>query len=317
MSISGNLGDQRTVDLPQGRVSYRERGTGEPIVFVHGVFTNGDLWRNVVPILATRYRCLTPDWPLGSHPEPMRPDADLSTPGLARLVAGFLTALDVDSVTLVGNDTGGAICQLVVANSPERVGRLVLTSCDAFEVYPPSPFGFLPLIPMFPGAMVLLAQTQRIRALRRLPLAYGRLMHHQPPTAISDSYARPGLRRRIRRDTKKVLRGMAKTHTLDASTRFTRFVDPTLIAWAEDDLLFPTSLADRLTTAFPRARRITISGARTLIGEDQPERLATAIAAFMHETALTPSIPAHPGDKPNGERHHRPPAEIREPQPAR
>jgi pimeloyl-ACP methyl ester carboxylesterase len=308
MSISRDLGDRRTVDLPQGSVVYRERGTGEPIVFVHGLFTNGDLWRNVVPILATRYRCLTPDWPLGSHSEPMRPDADLSTPGLARLVAGFLTELDLHDVTLVGNDTGGAICQLVIANSPERVGRLVLTSCDAFEVYPPSPFGFLRLLPMIPGAMVLLAQTQRIRALRRLPLAYGRLMHDQPPTAVSDSYARPGLRRRIRRDTKKVLRGMSKTHTLDASVRFTRFVNPTLIAWAEDDLLFPTSLAERLTAAFPCAGRTTISGARTLIGEDQPERLATAVAAFMHETSLTPSTPAHAGHNPNGERHHGPPA---------
>ena len=316
MSISRNLGRIGRVELAQGTVSFRQRGTGEPIVFVHGVFTNGDLWRNVVPALARRYRCLTPDWPLGSHTEPMRPHADLSTPGLARLLADFLTALDLDNVTLVGNDTGGAICQLVVAHHPERVGRLVLTSCDAFEVYPPSPFEFLRLIPMVPGATVLLAQTQRIRALRGLPLACGRLMHHQPPTAISDSYARPGLRRRIRRDTKKVLRGMSKTHTLDASAHFTRFVNPTLIAWAEDDLLFPASLADRLTSAFPRARRTTISGARTLIGEDQPERLATAIAAFMHETSLTPSTPAHPRHNPNGERHQWPPAEIPAPQAA-
>jgi len=151
MSISKRLGKKHRVALRQGPITYRERGTGESIVFVHGVFTNGDLWRKAVPVLATRYRCLAPDWPLGSHLESMRPDADLSTPGLARLVADFLTALDLDNVTLVGNDTGGAICQLVIANHPERVGRLVLTSCDAFEVYPPAPFGFLRLIPTVPG----------------------------------------------------------------------------------------------------------------------------------------------------------------------
>jgi pimeloyl-ACP methyl ester carboxylesterase len=316
VSISGNLGAIGRVELAPGTVRFRQRGTGEPIVFVHGVFTNGDLWRNVVPALAPRYRCLTPDWPLGSHAEPMRPHADLSTPGLARLVADFLTALDLDDVTLVGNDTGGAICQLVVAHHPERVGRLVLTSCDAFEVYPPSPFGFLRLIPMVPGAMVLLAQTQRIRALRRLPLAYGRLMHHQPPMAISDSYVRPGLRRRIRRDTKKVLRGMSRSHTLDASALFARFDKPTLIAWAEDDLLFPASLADRLATAFPRAQRITINGARTLIAEDQPERLATGIASFMHESSPA-STRAHPAHDPNGEPRRRPRADLRPPQAAR
>jgi pimeloyl-ACP methyl ester carboxylesterase len=132
--------------------------------------------------------------------------------------------------------------------------------------------------------MFLLAQTQRVRALRRLPLAYGRLMHQQPPAAVSDSYTRPGLRRQIRRDTKKVLRGMSRTHTLGAAASFTDFLGPTLIAWAEDDLLFPASLADRLAAAFPAARRITISGARTLVAEDQPIQLATAIAAFMRET---------------------------------
>jgi pimeloyl-ACP methyl ester carboxylesterase len=261
MSISANLGRQQTVELAPGPVTLRERGTGEPIVFVHGVFTNGDLWRNVVPALATRYRCLTPDWPLGSHTTPMRRDADLSTPGLARLVVEFLSTLDLDErVTLVGNDTGGAICQLVIAEHPERIGRLVLTSCDAFELYPPSPFGFLRLIPTVPGAMLLLAQTQRIRALRRLPLAYGRLMHQQPPPAVSDSYTRPGLRRQIRR-----------------------------------------TLADRLAAAFFDARRITISRARTLVAEDQPKQLATAIAAFIQDTPLAPSARARSGYHPRGE----------------
>jgi pimeloyl-ACP methyl ester carboxylesterase len=302
MSISVNLGRIRMVDLAPGRVAFRERGTGEPIVFVHGVFTNGDLWRNVVPALATRYRCLTPDWPLGSHTTPMRRDADLSTPGLARLVVEFLSTLDLDErVTLVGNDTGGAICQLVIAEHPERIGRLVLTSCDAFELYPPSPFGFLRLIPTVPGAMLLLAQTQRIRGLRRLPLAYGRLMHQHPPRAVSDSYTRPGLRRQIRRDTKKVLRGMSRIHTLDAAACFSQFVNPTLIAWAEDDLLFPASLADRLAAAFPDARRITIGRARTLVAEDQPEQLATAIAGFIQKTPLAPSARARSGHHPNGE----------------
>jgi pimeloyl-ACP methyl ester carboxylesterase len=235
---------------------------------------------------------------------------------MARLVAGFLSALDLDNVTLVGNDTGGAICQLVIADHPERVGRLVLTSCDAFEIYPPAPFGFLRLIPMVPGVMALLAQTQRIRVLRRLPLAYGRLMHHQPPAAISDSYARSGLRRQIRRDTKNVLRGMSRTHTLDASTRFSRFVNPTLIAWAEDDLLFPASLADRLAAAFPNARQITISGARTLIAEDQPDELAATIAAFIDETPVAPSSREHSAHT-DGNRNDWRSAETRTPQVAR
>ena len=143
MSLSSKLGEEKSVRLPQGTIRYRERGRGTPIVFVHGVLANGDLWRDVVPRLAETHRCITPDWPLGSHEVPMEATADLSTPGLARLVADFLAALDLRDVTLVANDTGGAVCQLVVTSHPERIARLVLTSCDAFEVFPPRPFDIL------------------------------------------------------------------------------------------------------------------------------------------------------------------------------
>src|SRR5215212_8545420 len=124
-------------ELREGRIRYRDSGSGEPIVFAHGALVDGTLWRRVVPLLATEYRCLVPDLPLGSHRVAMRPDADLSPPGLARLLAGFIEALELEGVTLVGNDTGGAICQLVATRNPERLGRLVLTPCDAYENFLP------------------------------------------------------------------------------------------------------------------------------------------------------------------------------------
>ena len=96
----------------RARSRYRERGTGEPIVFVHGALVNADLWRKVVPELAKDFRCIAPDLPLGSHERAMPADADLSPPGVAKLIADFIAALDLDNVTLVGNDTGGALCQL-------------------------------------------------------------------------------------------------------------------------------------------------------------------------------------------------------------
>ena len=116
MSISDELGRSQRLELHDGPIHFRESGTGKPVVFVHGVFVKGDLWRGLIPKLSERCRCITADWPLGSHSEPMYPAADLSTPGLARLVAEFVSRLGLDDVTLVGNDTGGAICQLVVAD---------------------------------------------------------------------------------------------------------------------------------------------------------------------------------------------------------
>jgi pimeloyl-ACP methyl ester carboxylesterase len=150
MSESVALGDVKEIRLEQGYVRYREVGVGEPILFVHGVLVNGVLWRDVVTRLSGRFRCVVLDLPLGGHSVAMRPEADLSPRRVASIIADFMEALDLRDVTLVGNDTGGAICQIVIANHPGRIGRLVLTNCDAYEAFFP-----LLLRPVQLGARVL------------------------------------------------------------------------------------------------------------------------------------------------------------------
>ena len=137
MSRSTDLGDVKEVALSQGTLRYRECGEGEPIVFVHGLLVNGDLWRKIVPKLKDSFRCITPDLPLGAHEIPLKADADLSIPGVARLVADFLSALALERPTLIANDTGGAITQLLMTEHPKSVGRVVLTSCDCFDNFLP------------------------------------------------------------------------------------------------------------------------------------------------------------------------------------
>jgi pimeloyl-ACP methyl ester carboxylesterase len=282
VSNSEDLGSRHEALLGAGTIAYRERGDGTPIVFVHPVFTNGDHWRDVVPTLAERFRCITPDWPLGSHSMPMHPDADLSPPGLADLVGEFLVALDLHDVTLVGNDTGGAISQLVVARHPERVGRVVLVSCDAFEVFPPRLFGYLKLTARTPGGTFLAAQSLRSRLVRRLPITYGWVSHAPLDRATGDSYVRPLIRSRgTRRDANKVLRSLHPRHTLAASERFPAFDRPVLVVWGEDDRISPRSLGERLAYVFPRARFTVVAGARTFVPDDRPAQLAGLIRDFV------------------------------------
>ncbi|HEX6310151.1 MAG TPA: alpha/beta hydrolase [Acidimicrobiia bacterium] len=282
MAISEQLGATREVTLASGTIAYRETGTGPTVVFVHGVFVNGDLWRQVVPWLGRGVRCITPDWPLGSHTVPMNDDADLSPPAIAALVAEFLAALDLRDVTLVGNDTGGAVCQLVAADHPDRVGRLVLTSCDAFEVFPPKPFGVLRLMTRVPGATFLTAHGLRWRPFQRQRIAYGQVMQELPPGEIIASYT-GSLRhsRAIRRDARKVLRGLDPRHTLAVADRLDRFDRPVLVAWGGNDRFFPRSLAERLTACFPRARLEVVEGARTFVPEDHPRQLAVLVERFL------------------------------------
>jgi pimeloyl-ACP methyl ester carboxylesterase len=225
-----------TVELPQGRVHFRDEGEGPVVVLVHGVLVNGLLWRKVVPELTGGARVVVPELPLGAHPEPLHADADLSPTGLAQLVADLLDALDLDDVTLVGNDTGGAICQIVAANHPARVGRLVLTSCDMEENFPPKAFAPLIRLAQLPGVLPAIGQLMRFGVVRRSPAAFGWLAKHGIPDEVVDAWLAPGRDARIRRDLRKVLAGAGPAHTIRAAEALRRsFTGPILLPWADDD----------------------------------------------------------------------------------
>ena len=187
------LGEAREIDLPQGTIRVHETGAGEPIVFVHGLLVNANLWRKVVPALAGDFRCIALDMPLGSHLRPMPKDADLSPYGLADLVADAIEALGLEDVTLVGNDTGGAISQIVATPRPERIGRLVLTPCDAFDVFPPAIFKWALAPAQIPALVPLVFAPLRLRAPRRLPFAFGWLAKRPIDRDAEDSYVLPPL----------------------------------------------------------------------------------------------------------------------------
>jgi len=290
VSISLSLGELKEVALSAGTLRYRERGRGDPVVFVHGALVNGDLWRDVVPLLSDRYRCITPDWPLGSHEIAMAPDADLSPPGLARIIVSFLDALGIEKATLVGNDTGGALCQFVATDHPSRVSRLVLTDCDAFDIFPPRMFAYLKWSARIPGAIYLTAQSMRLRSNRRLPIAFGWLSKRRIPNEISDAYVRPITSDAgVRRDATKLLKGLDPKYTIAAAGKLAALDVPVLIAWARKDRFFPYRHAERLAQLIPNARLEPIEDSLTFVPEDQPERLAGLIGAFLESTASSPA----------------------------
>lgn len=275
--------EMREVRLAQGTIRYRDLGAGEPIVLVHGLLTNGELWREVAPRLAADFRVIAPDWPLGSQELPLAPGSDLSPPSLARLIADFIAALDLQGVTLVGNDTGGALCQLVAVNHPERIGRLVLTPCDAFEHFPPPAFQPLVSAAKVPGAVFGILQSMRAPASRRLPMAYGWLMKRYD-SDLTASWIAPALaNRELRTQIAAILKGFSPRHTLAAAERFGEFRKPVLIAWAPEDRFFKLENAERLRDAFPDARLERIEDSYTFVMIDQPQRTTELIAEFARQ----------------------------------
>lgn len=295
MSIDDDLGVEREAVLSGGRIRYRERGAGPPVVFVHGLLANANLWRGVVPgLAASGLRCLAPDWPFGAHTVPV-PDADLSPPGAAALIGEFLDRLDLHEVTLVANDTGGAIVQILMASRPERVARVVLTPSDSFERFFPPLFGYLPWLARVPGFVELLLRVVAVPAVARLPFTFGGLAGTRLPDDLIASVTAPGRRdRAVRDDLRRFLRGVHRRHTLAAVEELPRFDRSVLLAWATDDRIFPISLAHRLAERLPRARIVAISGSRTFVPIDRPDRLTEEIREFLRaERVLTRA--AQPG----------------------
>ena len=273
------------VTLPQGTIAYRDTGDGPPIVFVHGLLVDGTLWRKVTPLLDGNARCIAPDLPLGSHRSAMNEGADITPRGVAKLVGDFLAALELEDVTLVGNDTGGAISQLVALDHGERVGRLVLTNCDCFEVFPPKEFVPMIKAARVPGALHAAIQPMRAAAARRSPVAYGGLAR-EIPDDVTAAWVEPALRDSgVRGDLIAFLKAIDKAIMLDAATRLPSLEIPALVAWGQDDRFFPPQLGQRLAATLGNARLVPIAGSRTFVAEDAPEALADAIGGFVREGA--------------------------------
>ncbi len=274
-----------SVTLSAGTLHYRTAGpedsTSPPVVFVHGFLTDSRLWDGVAGLLAARgIRSYLVDWPLGSHRTPMRPDADLAPTGVARMINDVLDALELERVTLVGNDTGGAICQLLLADDPRRVGQVVLTNCDAFENFPPKVFLPLFLAAKRPLLTRLLLAPMRLRLLRHSPLAFGLLLRPPRDPDLTRNWVTPAMTdRRIRQDIASLARGLDRNALTAAAPRLRDFTGRARIVWGAADRCFTLPTGRRLAAAFADAELVEVPDVSTFVPIDAPVAVADAIVA--------------------------------------
>ncbi len=272
------------VDLTAGTIEYRDTGGVGPTVLLTGGLAIGpSLWDGVVAALRDTHRVIVPTLPWGAHRIPMHPDADLTLAGHARLLSEFIEALDLREVTLVESDSGMA--QVLAGDRPERVARLVLCSCEAFENYPPGlPGKAVALAAKLPGGIFLATLPLRVRALRGTPTGYGWMAKRPIPHAVTDGWLEHLFAdKEIRRDLAKYAGSVDRHALLDAAARLPRFDRPVLVVWASEDRVMPPAHGRRLADLFPHSRLVEIDDSYTLISLDQPERLAGEIASFVAE----------------------------------
>jgi pimeloyl-ACP methyl ester carboxylesterase len=276
------------IELSAGRIEYEDTGGDGPIVvLLHGLLMDSTLWESVVAELSLDHRCIVPTLPLGAHRHPAAAGADLSLRGVARLVAELLERLELDDATVVGNDTGGALVQLLAVQEGAQVARIALVSCDAFENFPPGLTGrALVMTGKLPPALFgAFMQQMRLKPARRLPIAFGWLTKRGDE--ISRRWLKPILtQREIRRDTVRVLRSIAAEpdlleHTAKSLSGFDR---PALIVWAAEDRVMPPDHGRRLAELLPHSQLVEFADSYTLIPLDQPAKLAHSLREFMRDT---------------------------------
>lgn len=278
------------VELPVGRVHYVERGEGPPVVLLHGLLMNHTVWDEVLDALPDGFRYVLPDLPLGAHPLPLRPGVDLSLRGLNQLVADLLAALDLRDVTLVHSDWGGALF-LTAYGLDERVGRLIVLPCEAFDNFPPGLPGKMATVATYlPGGVSLALRQLRVRWLRRSPLLFGWMARRPLSDALVRDWTEPGLRdARIRRDLLAYTKSGFRKPELIANTEALRdFQGDALILWSSAGKVMPREHGRRLAGLIPGARLVEIDDAYVLSMLDQPAAVAEAMSAFLVEHHTTP-----------------------------
>jgi pimeloyl-ACP methyl ester carboxylesterase len=281
----------KQIELSAGTIEYQDTGGDGPVlVLLHGLMMDASLWDGPIADLAADHRCIAPTLPLGAHRHAMHADADLSLPGIARLVSEFVDRLGLQDVILVGNDTGGALVQLLMRDRAARVGRVVLVSCDAFDNFPPGLTGKALMLAgkLSPAMFGLFMQQMRLRAVRRLPVAFGWLtLRGDTATA---QWIRPVLTRPdIRRDTVRMLRAAAadSDFLVEAAERLPGFNHPALVVWATGDRVMPPEHGRRLAELLPQGRLVQVADSYTLIPLDQPAMLAQIIRDFAPGSGVT------------------------------
>ncbi len=276
-----------TIDLPAGRLHYVERGGGPPVVLLHGVLMDHTVWDDVLDRLPDGFRYVLPDLPLGAHPEPLRPGTDLSLAGLNRLVADFLEALDLTDVTLVHNDWGGALF-LTAYGLDQRVSRLIITTCEAYDNFPPGIAGKMAvLVARLPGRMMSLGARQlRVGRLRRLPILFGWMSRVPVPDPLMYGWTEPGLRdRRILDDLRRyALSDPDPAELIEHTEALLGFAGDALVIWSTHGKLMPREHGRRLAELIPRARLVELEDSYVLPMLDAPDRLAEEMSAFLVAT---------------------------------
>lgn len=263
-------------------LSYVEKGEGPAALFVHGVFLNSRLWRDVVDGVADLRRCIAVDLPAHGR-TPASEASDLSLGGLADALESFCADMGLDQVDLVGNDTGGAVCQIFAGRHPERIRTLTLTNCDTVGNLPPA--NFVQAVELAKAGQLtpVVQQLATDPELARTPVGLGATFER--PEDLSDEHIReylsPFATEEGARGLEQVIAAMDEADLAAVEPALKALDVPALIVWGTGDTFFEPSWAEYLKGLLPGAQDVVyVDGGRLFFPDERPHELVAPLRRF-------------------------------------
>ncbi len=285
------------VDVGDARMAYRTRGSGPPLLLVHGWPLSALTWEKLVPHLEGRFTCIRVDL-AGAGETEWDERTDFRFPAQARRLSTFLERLGVEACDLVAQDTGATITRLLAADDAgRRIQRMVLLNTELPGHRPP----WIPLfrwLMFLPGTNRSFRSTMRSPAFLRSSLGFGGCFHDTAliegdfkeriiAPLLESPRRMEGQIRYLRGLDWRVVDGLRTTH---AAIRI-----PVLLVWGEEDPTFPLEEARRrLVEQLPDCRGLKlIPKTRLLPHEERPDLVAAELLSFLAPQSRGPGAEAH------------------------
>jgi pimeloyl-ACP methyl ester carboxylesterase len=287
MAANSSVFKKHSVQTPSGRISYTDEGSGPVALFVHGVLLNGYLWRHQQAGLSDMRRTIAVDL-LGHGDTEIEPTQDVSVLANATMLNEFLGALNIEKADVVGNDSGGGICQIFSALYPQRLRSLTLTNCDTHDNWPPE--AFKPFVAMVKagGLRTTLEAMLSNKAIYRSPDALAPAYEH--PEKVTDETIETFLRPFVitdqrTRDLERFVNAFDNKYTVEVEPKLKTLTVPTLIVWGTDDVYFDLKWSEWLAKTIPGTkRRVELKDARIFFPEERAEEFNRELRDFWKDT---------------------------------
>jgi len=257
------------------RIAYIDQGDGIPVLLIHGIPTNGLMWREVIPVLSERFRVIAPDLLNYGHSD-MPERADVSINAQRRIMFGLLDALGVRRAHVVAHDIGGGVAQLMAVERPERIDRLVLVDTVSFDSWPIPEFKPL----QEPAAEADMSLEEFVGMMRGF-MPQGVVDEQVMTESVIDLYTKPWSSETGKRAFFRNLRRLNSEYTLAIADELQQLPHSVLIVWGEKDPFQKPDYGRRLEQAIPNARLEIIDNVGHWLLEEKPEQISDLFLEFL------------------------------------